>query len=325
MNGNTAYFSYSKSTNISARELRAINRELNRNHKHIVNVPVDHTPPGKSIDRKPPVEVTVSVKHTSTGKNINRKTPAEVTSNNLQVKSNMVDPTATTQDKILQQLANQAAQHEETVTQLCKGLQALRTIHTPLPTFEGKESESVDQFLEDLDRILSNNPNASNADKLATLAGQLKEGALIWFRVQPGPLKNDYTALRNALIDNYKKSDFQNLTRKAELYKLHQKQDELFRDFVLRVRQKAAGTGIQDQDLVSICISGALPALQPFLVVGNPTTLQGLISLPIIADKSFESKVLANTPYLAVINDQLKAINDKITTPKREVSFDNAD
>ena len=186
MNGNTAYFSYSKSTNISARELRAINRELNRNHKHIVNVPVDHTPPGKSIDRKPPVEVTVPVKHTSTGKNINRKTPVEVTLNNLQIKSNMVDPTATTQDKILQQLANQAAQHEETVTQLCKGLQALRTIHTPLPTFEGKESESVDQFLEDLDRILSNNPNASNADKLATLAGQLKEGALIWFRVQPG-------------------------------------------------------------------------------------------------------------------------------------------
>ena len=228
---------------------------------------------------------------------------------------------------ILQRLADQQRQlteqqhlNNDTVNQLCKGLQALRTLTTTLTCFDGL-TDDVDLFLEDFDRFTGNATSMSEDDKLSTLVSHLTGNAKLWYRVQTPEIKNNYQNLRTALQDNYKKTDFQKLTRKSEIYQLRQNPDEPFRDFVLRVQQKAAGISIQNADIVSICIHGALPALQPFLVIGAPATLEALISLPIVAEKSFESKVLGSTPIMAVINDKLDSIQKKIKADKREVTF----
>ncbi len=217
----------------------------------------------------------------------------------------------------------QAQRLQATLDNLTTELQSMRAFVPKITPFDGK-NDSIQLWLADFDRFLTSTRTNSDVDRLNALISHLSGEAKQWFRVLPAASQQTYAALRTALRDKYSKTDFQKIAKKSRLFQLKQRADEPFTDFVHRVQQAASGLQLEESDILSICLQGANPQLQPFLVMAQVTTLDGLLKLPVIAESAMESNIINTNPHVFQVLtdkiDDLKASVDN-TKPANRVRF----
>ena len=215
---------------------------------------------------------------------------------------------------IMDRFNAQSVKQTDTLGELARGIRMMKNLSHTLTPYDGKDNYK--HWIEDFDRYVDTAGLKEDKEKLGMLILHLKGSAKSWFRTQKDNIKAGYSELRQALKDKFEKTEFQKLTCKSELYQLKQKDDENFQDFVLRIQQKAAGLNLQESDIVAVCLQGAKTALQPFLVMAEPKSIDTLLKLPVVAEKSFEAKVTekTSTPFvMQLITNKLDEIGEKVS------------
>ena len=184
-----------------------------------------------------------------------------------------------------------------TLDVLTEELNALRAFTPKLIQFDGS-NDSIQNWLADFDRFVAAMRTREMVDRLNALISHLAGEAKEWFQVLPPGTQRSYNLLRTALENKYGMTDFQKMAKKTQLFQLKQQADETFTAFVHRVQQTASGLQLREADILSICLQGANPLLQPFLVMAQVTTLDGLLKLPVVAETAMESRIVKAAPHV---------------------------
>ena len=161
------------------------------------------------------------------------------------------------------------------VRQMARNLNGLSQTLVPFDN----NGDSVGDFLDDLDRHMRKTNITSDRDKLDWLVTHLAGPAKTWYRYQPGPTRNNYEQLRNALQDNYQINDQDKYLARSALYSLTQGTMTV-KHFVHHVQDNARGLNMEERDLVSIIINGVHPNIRYYLVMDRPQTTADIIKSP---------------------------------------------
>ena len=188
------------------------------------------------------------------------------------------------------------------------GLQAINSIAASLNAltiklepFSGEQDSTlrIDEFIDHLEKYLTttgkisqervvvngeemDNPHIGETEK-EVLRMHLEGPAKQWFRQLPRD--ESYEGCLESLKARFMMTDQQRHTKKLSIFKMTQLPSETFLTFVSRVIDKSRGLGIEERDIVTICMGGASPTIRPFLLMNQPTTLRDMMALPLARDE----------------------------------------
>ena len=215
-----------------------------------------------------------------------------------------------------------STQQPNAMVDLTNALRCLRTSPTMAPRpFEGV-SDNVDDWLDDFDLYCSLLRITSDDEKLPLLTAFLDGMAKHWLKTLPAHIRASYPDLRLALTNRFQRTQFQINTQRSFIYQLRQEPGELFPAFVLRVQKAARGLNIQPDDVLAICLQGADSRIQPYLLMARPTTIDELLSLPVVAESTIESKLVSDDiSSVRMLSAKLDNIQDAIISKSTTVRF----
>ena len=197
---------------------------------------------------------------------------------------------------------------------LLQGLQGLKCLTISLVNFDGS-TKTVADWLEDYDRFCTETKRESDADKLTTLISHLTGDAKQWFILQPLENRTDYTKLRPALLAKFSPTSQEKFSLKSKIYATKQQVNQTFKDYVRQQQLAARTAGLPQQELTSICISGALPTLKAHLAMAQPQTIEELLKLPLVVNEVVDEPLYTMMQTLTTRVDTMEA------NAKKQVKF----
>ena len=215
-----------------------------------------------------------------------------------------------------------ATQTSDTVSDITRAMRYLHTTPTGAPSHFNGISDNITDWLDDFDLYLSLLRVTSDDEKLPLLVTFLTGTAKLWFKALPTATRSSYADLRQAMTTKFARTPFQINTQRSFIYKLRQEPGELFPDFVLRVQKAARGLNIQQSDVVAICLQGADSRIQPYLLMAQPASIDELLSLPVVAEPTIETKLVSeDNSSVRMLSAKLDSIQDAITSKRTSVHF----
>ena len=215
-----------------------------------------------------------------------------------------------------------ATQTSDTVSDITRAMRYLHTTPTGAPSHFNGISDNITDWLDDFDLYLSLLRVTSDDEKLPLLVAFLTGTAKLWFKALPTATRSSYADLRQAMTTKFARTPFQINTQRSFIYQLRQEPGELFPDFVLRVQKAARGLNIQQSDVVAICLQGADSRIQPYLLMAQPASIDELLSLPVVAEPTIETKLVSeDNSSVRMLSAKLDSIQDAITSKRTSVHF----
>ena len=197
---------------------------------------------------------------------------------------------------------------------LLQGLQGLKCLTVSLANYDGSTKTIVD-WLDDFDRYCTDTKRESNADKLSTLISHLVGDAKQWFVLQAEETCTDYTKLRPALLTKFSPTSQEKFSLKSKIYATKQQVNQSFNDYVRQQQLAARTAGLPQEELTSICISGALPTLRAHLAMAQPQTIDDLLKLPLVLNEVNDEPLYAMMQTLSTRVDNIEANAKNISSP----------
>ena len=197
---------------------------------------------------------------------------------------------------------------------LLQGLQGLKCLTISLVNFDGS-TKTVADWLEDYDRFCTETKRESDADKLTTLISHLTGDVKQWFILQPLENRTDYTKLRPALLAKFSPTSQEKFSLKSKIYATKQQVNQTFKDYVRQQQLAARTAGLPQQELTSICISGALPTLKAHLAMAQPQTIEELLKLPLVVNE------VVDEPLYTMMQTLTSRVDTMEANAKKQVKF----
>ena len=163
---------------------------------------------------------------------------------------------------------------------IARELRNLQTIALKLENYDG--SNPCADWLSDFDRYVTETARDSDEAKLFSLIYHLTGTTKEWFNLLSDDIKESYKKLRDALQTTFSPTPQEVFKVKAQLYNSKQQPSEPYQDYVRRLQLQAHIIKLPDEDLVPLCVNGALPSLRLHLQMANTKSMQELLNLPIV-------------------------------------------
>ena len=181
----------------------------------------------------------------------------------------------------------------------------LKAMSYKIPNFSGdKDSDDISEFLKDLNKYFRLTKVTEDLEKYSIMKNNLSGTAKIWLRLQPDHLK--WKDLEEAIKQRFQLTEQQKHMKKLGIYSLTQEPGETYVEFCTRVQSKGRRLNITDQDLLSVCLSGAKETLKPHLIMAQPTSIDQLLRLPLARNEAFAD----TTKEFVNMTDMMTEINN---------------
>jgi len=201
----------------------------------------------------------------------------------------------------------------------------LKAMSYKIPNFSGdKDTDDITDFLKDLNKYFKLTKITDDLEKYSIMKNNLSGTAKIWLKLQPD--HQPYDELEEAIKQRFQLTEQQKHMKKLGIYTLTQEPGETYVEFCTRVQSKGRKLNIANQDLLSVCLSGAKESLKPHLIMAQPKSIDDLLKLPLARNESFAetTKEFVNMADMSVeINNVNRksngqAYNNKNRTPTME-------
>lgn len=176
--------------------------------------------------------------------------------------------------------------------------------------FMGTTKEDLNKFLQTFE-LWANFRRYDEQTKLAALPLLLKGSASIWYGTLRPAIKNDYTQLKEALVERYGPNQTQTWKNVAELWKIRQEGRQSCDDYINKVEQEASRLNCPAETIFMIAMNGQRPIIRQMLTIHNPRNLEQLKRLGRLVEDSSQDTTadLQGTMLeLRELTGQLKAI-----------------
>lgn len=190
---------------------------------------------------------------------------------------------------------------------LIRSLQGLRTLAISLPKFDGT-STNIDDWLEDFDRYTHETGRETDDNKLYDLISHLSGDARQWFQLLTDDQKTDYNSVRTAIKDKFKPTPQEILDIRGQIYTMRQGPHQSFKEFARTIQLKAKTIGMQDAEIVGICINGARPTIKAHLSMAQPASMGDLLKLPVVVSDIEEEPQQYTMSMLQDINNKVNML-----------------
>ena len=149
--------------------------------------------------------------------------------------------------------------------------------------FDG--TSCVIDFISDVKMYCHWLDKVDNDDKLSVLFSHLTGEAKDVFRLIKEPT---FDSVIEALKIRFEPTEQMRHQIKADLFGSIQMSGESYKQFVIRLQNKARHIEILESDLVKIAINGATHKLKQHLLMASPKTMECLLQIPLVANTSLQ-------------------------------------
>ena len=206
---------------------------------------------------------------------------------------------------------NMAAANESINEHIAKAVSNLATsmysVHIKLDKFSG-DCDS-DPLIQDWFDDMEQHCEATNQNKKHFLSAHLQNNAKIYYKTFPAT--DTYEQAKSKLIERFQYTPHQVNDKKSKMYILSQKEDESFPTYVTRMQKRARELRMSENELLPILLSGASPALKPFLMTSQPESIAELMRIPCARDETICKKSMEH-----VVACQMIGVNESIMAMK---------
>ena len=155
----------------------------------------------------------------------------------------------------------------------------------PTTTFTGTSDSNAVDFLRYFELFVTLKGLSEEGRRAAFLLS-MRQVALTWAQTLSEAETKEWNTLTKLFIERFSPVEISKGEKMKSLWTIEQRPAELVRDFIDRVRTLALGLDVKDEDLLSAIQNGLKPSLRQFVIRQQPQTVDKLIELATLAEKT---------------------------------------
>ena len=160
--------------------------------------------------------------------------------------------------------------------------QRINALTARLQPFTG--TPDVRDWLDDFERYTDDVGRHTDIDRLNCLINFLDGNAKDWYRLQN---IRSFGELKDKLLKRYDLSSMEKFSRRSAIFELKQAPNDTFREYAEQLMTLAREADFDDTKVIlETLIYGARPAIKPYLLAANPSSIDSLLDLPVVRDEA---------------------------------------